>query len=110
MKLPNGKSAVVDIRKIRNYCLSAEHPRGRHKARVFELVLGVTAEDSEALADALKQMAMDREAVAGVSDFFGDRYIIDFDWERGGRSAAIRSCWIVLKGEIAPRFVTCFVL
>jgi hypothetical protein len=40
MKLPNGERAVVDIRKLRDYCLSAKHRRGRHKARVFEAALG----------------------------------------------------------------------
>jgi hypothetical protein len=110
MKLPNGESAIIDLRKIRDYCLSMEHPRGKHKARVFERVLGVTAEDSATLASTLKQMAVEREAAAGVSDIYGDRYIIDFDWEHNGKAAWIRSCWIVLKDETAPRFVTCFVL
>ena len=35
MKLPNGSLAIVDIRKIRNYCLNLDHPSGKHKARVF---------------------------------------------------------------------------
>ena len=30
--------------------------------------------------------------------------------ERGGKAAGIRSCWIVLTGEEAPRFVTCYIL
>lgn len=110
MKLPNGDSASVDIRKIRDYCLSREHPRGKHKARVFEDALGLTAEDSESLAADLKRMAADGEAAPGTSDSHGKRYIIDFELTRGERAAVIRSCWIVLKGETVPRFVTCFVL
>ena len=35
MKLPNADRAVVEIEKLRDYCLSSSHPRGRHKARVF---------------------------------------------------------------------------
>ena len=34
MKFPNGVRAVVDIEKLRDYCLSAQQPEGRHKARV----------------------------------------------------------------------------
>jgi len=45
MKLPNPERAVVDLEKLRNYCLSLSHPRGRHKARVFEAVLGLTSYD-----------------------------------------------------------------
>jgi hypothetical protein len=35
MKLPNGDRAIVDLEKLRAYCLNPQHPRGRHKARVF---------------------------------------------------------------------------
>jgi hypothetical protein len=110
MKLPNGESASVDVRKIRDYCLSREHPRGKHKARVFEEALGLTAEDSGALVADLKRIAAHGEAVLGNSDSYGDRYIIDFELTRGEKAAVIRSCWIVLKKETVPRFVTCFVL
>jgi|GEM_PF-2721604 len=34
MKLPHGAHAVVDIARLRDYCLSPDHPRGRHKARL----------------------------------------------------------------------------
>ena len=49
MKLPNCQRAVVDIEKLRDYCLSTEHPRGRHKARVFATTLGLTADNAELL-------------------------------------------------------------
>jgi hypothetical protein len=29
MKLPNGDAAIVDIAKLRDYCLSPDHPRGK---------------------------------------------------------------------------------
>lgn len=47
MKLPNAERAVVDVRKLRHYCLNNEHPRGQHKARVFRSALGWTAEQAE---------------------------------------------------------------
>jgi hypothetical protein len=34
-RLPHGDEAILDIRKIQDYCLNPSHPRGRHKARVF---------------------------------------------------------------------------
>ena len=110
MKLPTGESAILDLRKIHDYCLSLVHPRGKHKARVFELVLGMTAEDSVVLAGALQRVAAENEAIQGAYDKYGDRFIIDFDLEHKGRTAAVRSCWIVLAGEIMPRFVSCYIL
>jgi len=59
---------------------------------------------------ALTGAALEGEATLGASDLYGTRYIIDFELRRGGRAASIRSCWIVLGGEIAPRFVTCYIL
>ena len=35
MKLPNADRAVIDAAKLRGYCLNADHPRGKQKARVF---------------------------------------------------------------------------
>jgi hypothetical protein len=110
MKLPNGESAKLDLRKIHDYSLSPFHPRGKHKARVFELVLGLTAEDFLFLAGVLQRVAIENEAIEGASDKYGDRFIIDFDLEHKERTAAIRSCWIVLAGEAVPRFVTCYIL
>ena len=55
---------MVDIRKLRNYCLSTEHPRGRHKARVFKAALGIGPEDTEELRDALLSAAGAYEAIA----------------------------------------------
>lgn len=35
MRLPNGARAILDARKLVDYCLNPDSPRGRHKARVF---------------------------------------------------------------------------
>ena len=52
MMLPNGERAIVDIAKLTEYCLSLDHPRGRHKARVFAAALGFSADDAEQLRGA----------------------------------------------------------
>ena len=63
MKLPNGKKAVVEIAKLRDYCLSAAHPEGRHKARVFRAVLGMGPADSRRLQGWVLAAAGDQDAV-----------------------------------------------
>jgi hypothetical protein len=40
MKLPNSDKAIVPIEKLRDYSLNPSHSVGKHKARVFESVLG----------------------------------------------------------------------
>jgi hypothetical protein len=37
MLIPNAENAVVDIRKLRDYCLNSEHNTGKHKARRYTL-------------------------------------------------------------------------
>lgn len=110
MKLPNAERAVVNIKKLRDYCLSAEHRRGRHKARVFEAALGLTSEDAETLRAALLAAAVDGDAVLGDRDEYGQRFVLDFLWTGPGGTATIRSSWIVLGDEDSPRFVSCYVL
>jgi hypothetical protein len=110
MKLPGGDKAIIEIAKLRDYCLNPDHLRGRHKARVFHSVLGFIAADAEELQQRLADAARNEDAVPGTSDIFGARYIIDSELWRNGRAAIIRSIWIVRNGEDVARLVTCFIL
>jgi len=38
MIIPNAERAVVDIRKLRDYCLNPLHDDGKHKAQLFAAV------------------------------------------------------------------------
>jgi hypothetical protein len=110
MKLPGGDNAIVDIAKLRDYCLDPQHPRGRHKARVFAATLGLAQTDAEFLREALLRAAREADALAGESDEYGDRFTVDFELNRGNRRVVVRSAWIVLRDETAPRLTSCFVL
>jgi hypothetical protein len=111
VKLPNGQKAVVEIAKLRDYCLSMTHPEGRHKARVFRTVLGMGPADSAMLQERLRAVARDQEAVAGEVDGFGQRYVIDFTLEgHSGRRALVRSAWIVRVDDNSSRLTSCYVL
>ncbi len=47
MFIPNADQAIVDIRKLRDYCLNSEHDEGKHKARLFSSILGMNINDAE---------------------------------------------------------------
>lgn len=110
MKLPNVARAVIEIEKLRDYCLSTSHPRGKHKAYVFETVLGLTAEHSEELREAILSAINSEDAIATEKDEYGQRYVVDFTMERQGKKAEIRSAWIVRIREDYPRLTSCYVL
>ena len=110
MRMPNPGSAVVDIEKLRNYCLNPSHPRGRHKARVFLAVLGLTADHAEELRDSLLAAAGTDDAIPAEWDDYGQRYVVDFMMSGLTGQATVRSSWIVRRGENFPRLMSCYVL
>lgn len=110
MKLPNGEQAIVDIAKLRDYCLSKTHPVGKNKARVFEAVLGFTADDAEELQETLLQAAEMLDVVPGEQDAYGQRYTLDLLVIGPDGQGTVRSGWIVRIDEDYPRLTTCYVL
>lgn len=110
MRLPNAERAVVDVAKLRDYCLSLHHPRGRHKARVFGTAIGITADSADMLRIALLNAALHCEAVPSIGDRHGQRYVLDFEMSGPVGRKTVRSSWIVRTGEGFPRLVTCYVL
>lgn len=109
-KLPSAENAIVEIRKLRDYCLSPDHPRGRHKARVFFFALGLTADKAEVLREALLPAALSEEAILAEEDGYGRRYVLDFEISTEAGRATVRSGWIVRRGEGSPRFTSCWML
>ena len=110
MQLPNGAQAIVDIRKLRDYCLNPDNPRGSNKARVFAAALGLTAADATILQNALLDAARHNEAARGEFDTYGQRYTVEFEMITAIGSVMVRSGWIILHGEAAPRLTTCYVV
>jgi hypothetical protein len=108
-KVPNAERAILDIRKIADYCLSPVHPRGRHKARVFRDALEINRDDAAWLRAALLEGLRQIEAIEISSDDLGSRWRADVPVTRHGKSVVVRTVWIVRSGEQVPRFVTCWV-
>jgi hypothetical protein len=109
VKIPEADRAVVDLQKLEGYCLNENHPRGKHKARVFRSALGLTKKDSEWLREQLFDAIQSLEAEEGRSDRFGQRFVLDFQLKTEKGKETIRSKWIIRREETFPRFVTCYV-
>ena len=110
MKLPGSDRAVVDIAKLAGYCPNPQHPRGRHKARVFASALGLTAADANPLRAALLKAAAERDATPAGSDDYGQRYVVDFPMPGPAGLRTVRGNWIVREGEDFPRLTSCYVI
>jgi hypothetical protein len=79
-------TVAVDPIKFRDYCLSDQHPRGRHKARVFRSQLGLTTNDVDLLRRALLDAAQAHrdDLIATEDDQYGRRFTLDFEMTTAG--------------------------
>lgn len=110
MKLPNADQAVVDIAKLRDYCLNPLHPEGKHKARVFRSALGFTEADAERLREMILAAIISNDATVQSTTPFGQRFTLDFETTQPGGSARIRTAWMIRLEEEVPRLTSCYVL
>jgi len=109
MKLPNAQRAIIAIEKLRDYCLNADHPRGKHKARVFRSSLGLASEDAEWLQVQIAKGILDTECIEDGFDQYGQYYIVDLTIETQAGGAEVRTSWIIRKVEDYPRLTSCYV-
>ena len=92
MKLPNAENAVVDIAKLRDYCLNPNHPEGKHKARIFRERLGIVREDAEQLRQAILEAILTAETIEQEPTEYGRRFIVDFQVSRPEGQIIILGC------------------
>jgi hypothetical protein len=78
MKLPNGEQAEIPMQKLIGYCLNPEHPSGKHKAKVFASVLGITGENAEILRKLVQTAALEGEVVQQDTTAFGQQFKVDW--------------------------------
>jgi hypothetical protein len=108
MNLPNGKHAVVEPDKVKDYLLDVAHPDGFGKAAFFT-AMGFQREAWEALAEALRQVARDSPVTKSMTSVHGQKYIVDgMVLTPMGQDVIVRTVWIVDKGENRPRLVTAY--
>ncbi|HST54240.1 MAG TPA: hypothetical protein VLJ61_19695 [Pyrinomonadaceae bacterium] len=114
MKLPDADRAFIDIKKLRDYSLNPNHPKGKHKARVFLEKLEFDANDAERLLKLIMEAILTGEATEQQPTSYGRRFIVDFQVTREEKfvvmSTPIRTAWIIRNGEDFPRLTSCFIL
>ena len=108
MKLPNLERAAIDIAKLTGYVLNANHPEGRHKARVFLSALGIGANDARWFADAIRIAVGNADALLQADTEWGTIYRVDVEIKRTERCAMVRTAWLCKQEE--TKLVTCFVI
>jgi len=100
--------------KLAAYSLNREHADGRHKAVLFEAVLGVTAADVDYLAAALIVGIADTP-IRGVRENAPHGYLCEIRIRirglraRSDRTANVSTVWEIAWDGAAPRLVTALI-
>lgn len=110
MKLPNGDHADLGA-KIEEYVLNPAHWEGRHKARVFESVLGITLANQGVLRDAILAAATSSDEAQALGDNgHGDVYVLQFPLVTVRNTATVLTASIIRHEEDFARLITCYIL
>ncbi len=100
----------IDPRKMVEYALNQNHPRGRHKARVFKSALGFDNKNFNHLKAQIESQILDAEANEGEVDQHGKRYTVDLLIKGSSENEAlVRTCWLVPPGTRVGRLITLLV-
>lgn len=112
MKLGNIVSRVViDPRKLTEYALNMDNPKGVDKAIMFQRHLGFTKDNYEDLLLQIVNQVLSQEAIIGRVDEHGQRYQVDLEI-RGvleEQKEVVRTGWIVEPNSDVARLVTLYV-
>jgi hypothetical protein len=108
VKLPNAHLTLVEEAKVLDYLLNAAHPDNGGKAAFF-LGLGFSRTRWQDLANALKNVAGTAEISKNMETPHGVKYILEGQIKStSGKTAMVRTIWVVDRGEVAPRLVTAY--
>ena len=108
MKLPNGERAEIPMQKLIGYSLNPEHPSGKHKARVFASVLGITIENADTLRELIQTAAVEGEVVQQDTTPFGQLFKVDWTI-LGPQKVQLRTLWEITSTNPNPRLVSVFI-
>lgn len=105
--LPNYDKAELNDKKFTDYALNPEHPVGKHKALVFDKVLGYNSSNWEELRDKIRDNLDVSDALEKEPNNHGRRFEVVMDITGpSGRTAPVTTAWIMLNSDDKPILTT----
>jgi hypothetical protein len=103
---------TIDPRKLTDYALDPESPRGKDKALMFQRHLGYTKENYQILLDQVKDLILDAEAIPQGEDQFGTRYQVDLEilGIEPQQREIVRTGWIIIPNSQQAKLTTLYIL
>ena len=108
--VPRAESAEIPEDRLHDYALDPDHPRGRHKARVFSSLLGIGSADWTYLRDQILERLTESPVTAVRPKApYGIEYEVRIMIEGlNGETHPIITGWLVAE-ERPPRLLTAYV-
>jgi hypothetical protein len=101
----------INPRKLTNYALDPDNPRGRDKALMFQQHLGYTTSNYQSLLEEIYAKALDAEAISQFQDQYGTRYQVDLEIQgvEPDQTETVRTGWLVPLNSKQARLVTVYI-
>ena len=102
---------IIDSRKLTEYALNPDNPKGIDKAVMFERYLGFTQDNYQFLLEQIESKVLNAEAVLQRTDIYGQRYQVDLAiiGIKPEQQEIVRTGWIVKSDSNTARLVTLYV-
>jgi hypothetical protein len=102
---------VINSRKLTEYALNPDNPKGVNKALMFQRHLGYTKDNYQPLLDQIYAKALDTEATFQFKDKHGERYQIDIKIQgiEPNQQEIVRTGWLRENNSDTARLVTLYV-
>lgn len=111
MKLTDiAQQIIINPRKLTDYALNLNSPYGKHKAVLFQKLLGINTQNYLHLVKQLETKVLQAEITLHSEDTFGRRYNADILIEGPeGQQATVRTGWLVPAKTDEAHLVTLYV-
>ncbi|WP_353734986.1 DUF6883 domain-containing protein [Okeania sp. SIO2C2] len=102
---------TINPRKLTEYALNPDNPKGANKALMFERHLGFTKDNYELLLEQISTQVLEAEAIFKSRDEHGDRYQVDLEiiGTQEGQKEIVCTGWIVELEINTARLITLYV-
>ncbi len=102
---------IIDPRKLTNYALDPDNPKGKDKAVMFERHLGYTKDNYQPLLDQINDLVLDAEALPQNQDQFGMRYRVDLEIQgiEVQQIEVVRTGWLIPPNSNQARLTTLYI-
>ncbi|NHZ72209.1 MAG: hypothetical protein GWP17_03880 [Aquificales bacterium] len=112
MKLGDVASKLsISQKKLTAYALNHDHPKGKHKAIIFEAILGYNVENFAPLVTQIMANALESEAILKRTDQYGQHFQVNLLIVGiSGQKAMVRTGWFLASGSTTASLSTLFVI